>query len=148
MLFEQNFCTEKACDWFWLSVRCFVFLSEVESSRTSLASRTHFEVLGLGRKASSPWPWPRSLKSTKIALSSARGQHYFLNSWNFVGKRQKPRVKFANTFFVFLTRSIGVCKWRRGRPPNWNFTNEKNVTKKPIVSSVSVSFWYFSLTTV
>ena len=48
---------------------------EVESSRTSLASRTHFEVLGL--EASSPWPWPRSLRSSKIALSSARGQHYF-----------------------------------------------------------------------
>ena len=26
---------------------------------------------------SSPWPWPRSLKSSKITLSSARGQHYF-----------------------------------------------------------------------
>ena len=59
-------------------------LTEVESSRTSLASRTssrtHFEVLclglGLGLVASSPWPWPwpRSLKSSKIALSSARGQ--------------------------------------------------------------------------
>ena len=54
---------------------------EVESSRTSLASRTssrtHFEVLGLGLEASSPWPWPRTLRSSKIALSSARGQHYF-----------------------------------------------------------------------
>ena len=28
-------------------------------------------------RRSSPWPWPRSLKSTKIALSSARWQHYF-----------------------------------------------------------------------
>ena len=46
-------------------------------------------------------PWPRSLKSSKIALSSARGQHYFLNRWNFVGKRQKPRGKFAETFFLF-----------------------------------------------
>ena len=55
------------------------FVAEVESSRTSLASRTHFEVLGLGLEASSPWPWPRSLRSLKIALSSARGQHYFLN---------------------------------------------------------------------
>ena len=61
----------------WLS------LPEVESLRTSLASktssRTHFEVLGLGLglEASSPWPWPRSLMSSKIALSSARGQHYF-----------------------------------------------------------------------
>ena len=52
-----------------------ILTSEVESSRTSLASRTHFEVLGL--KASSPWPWPRNLRSSKISLSSARGQHYF-----------------------------------------------------------------------
>ena len=65
-----------------------------------------------------PWPWPRGLKSSKIALSSARGQHYFLNSWNFVGKRQKPRRKFASTFFVFLTWSIGVAKGRgTGGPP-------------------------------
>ena len=28
---------------------------------------------------SSPWPWSRSLKSSKIVLSSARGKHYFLN---------------------------------------------------------------------
>ena len=77
-----------------------VFLAEVESSRT------HFEVLGL--EASSPWP--RSLRSSKIALSSARGQHYFLNRWNFVGKRQKPRGKFANTFFVFRNWSIGLAK--------------------------------------
>ena len=56
---------------------------------------------------SSPWPWPRSLKSSKIALSSARGQHYFLNRKNLVGKRQKPRGKFANTFVVFLSWSIG-----------------------------------------
>ena len=37
------------------------------------------DVLGLEDTCSSPWPWPRSLKSSKIALSSARGQHYFLN---------------------------------------------------------------------
>ena len=49
----------------------------------------------------SSWPWPRSLKSSKIALSSARGQHYLLNCWNFVGKRQKLRRKFAKTFFCF-----------------------------------------------
>ena len=65
----------------------------------------------------SPWPWPRrssprpwSLRSSKIALSSARGQHYFLNRWNFVGKCQKPRGKFANTFFVFRNWSIGLAK--------------------------------------
>ena len=94
----------------------FLLLAELETSRTSLAtmtsSRTHFEVLGLGLEASSPWPWSwlRSLRSSKIALSSARGQHYFLNSWNFVWKRQKPRGKLANTFFVFRNWSIGVAK--------------------------------------
>ena len=34
-------------------------------------------VRGLEDTFPSPWPWPRSLKSSKIALSSARGQHYF-----------------------------------------------------------------------
>ena len=67
------------------------------------------DVLGLEDTFWSPWPWPRSLKTSKIVLSSARGQHYFLNRWNFVGKRQKPRGKFANTFFVFLNSSIGVA---------------------------------------
>ena len=61
-------------------------------------------------RRSSSWPWPRSLKSSKIALSSARGQHYFLNSWNFAGKRQKHCTKFASIFFVFLTWSKGVAK--------------------------------------
>ena len=80
------------------------WITEVESSRMSLASRTsspqtlpcpQLEDFGL-------WSlWPRSLKSSKIALSSARGQHYFLNRWNFVGKRQKPCRKFAKTFFCF-----------------------------------------------
>ena len=41
-------------------------------------SRGHIlKVLGLGLETSSPWPWPRSLRSSKLALSSARGQHYF-----------------------------------------------------------------------
>ena len=35
------------------------------------------DVLGLEDTFSSPWPRPRSLKSSKFALSSARGQHYF-----------------------------------------------------------------------
>ena len=37
------------------------------------------DVLGLEDTFSSPWPWPRSLKSSKIAMSLARGQHYFLS---------------------------------------------------------------------
>jgi len=33
-------------------------LPEVATSRTSLASRTVFEVFGLGLEESSPWLWP------------------------------------------------------------------------------------------
>ena len=36
-------------------------------------------VLGLEDTFWSSWPWPQSLKSLKIAQSSARGQHYFLS---------------------------------------------------------------------
>ena len=58
----------------------------------------------------SPWPWPQSLKSSNIAgLRTA----LFLNRWNFVGKRQKPRGKISKTFFVFLTwRSPEKIVWR------------------------------------
>ena len=45
----------------------------------------------------SPWPWPRSLKSSKIALSSAWGQHYFWtveisleNARNLTENLQRP----------------------------------------------------------
>ena len=45
----------------------------------------------------SPWLWPRSLKSSKIALSSARGQHYFStaeisleNARNLAKNLQRP----------------------------------------------------------
>ena len=46
-------------------------------------------------RRSSPWPWPRSLKSSKIALSSDRGQHYFLNCLNFVNRLKS----FLENFF-------------------------------------------------
>ena len=59
-------------------------------------------------------PWPRSLKSSKITLSSAGELHYFLNRWNFVGKRQKPRRKFAKTFLCFPQVKIA---WKK------NFTH-------------------------
>ena len=106
----------------------------------SLALASKPQVLGLGLVASSPWPWPRSLKSSKIALSSARGQHYFLNSWNFVGKRQKPRGKFANTFFVFLNWSIGVGKRREAAPPNYNLFKMTKMWQK---AYCSFSFSFF-----
>ena len=50
-------------------------------------------------------PWPQSLKSSKIHLSSAQGQHYFLHCGNLVEKRHKLCGKLAKTVFVF-------CNWR------------------------------------
>ena len=83
-------------------------------------------------------PWPGTLKSSKIALSSARKQLYFLNSRNFLGKRQKPRGKFANTFFVFHIWSIGVARGGQGSPA---FPPAIEIySKTPFVSSVLVSF--------
>ena len=81
---------------------------------------------------SSPWPWPRSFRSLKIALSSARGQHYFFNRWNFVGKHQKPGGKFANTFFVFLNWSISVARGRQGAraPPQSKLRQWQKCDKK------------------
>ena len=80
------------------SSKPLVWTPEVESSRMSLASRTFSSPWP---RRSSPWPGPRSLKSSKIALSSARGQHYFLYPRNLVEKRQKPCGKLAKTFLVF-----------------------------------------------
>ena len=85
-----------------MQVYCF---AEVESSRTSLALRTHFEVLGHGLEASSPrkLPCPRLEDSTifltvEISLENVR---------NLAENLRRP-------FFVFLTWSIGVFK--RGGP--------------------------------
>ena len=103
------------------------------------SSNTHFEVLGLVLEAPSPWSWPRSLKSSEIALFSARGQHYFLNRWNFVGKRQKRRGKFENTFFVFLNWSIGSAK--RASPPQLIFHQWQKCDKK---AYCFFSFSFFS----
>ena len=55
------------------------------------------DVIGLEDTFSSPWPWSRSLKSLKIALFSARGQHYFLNVKNFTYRLKN----------VFLDRFFG-----------------------------------------
>ena len=70
----------------------------------------------------SPWPWLRSLKPSKIALSSAREQHYFWtveisleNAKNLAENLQRPffgfssrdrlkkNFKFLKTFFFEIT---------------------------------------------
>ena len=90
-------------------------LPEAESSRTSLASRTHFEVLGLGLEGQVLRLGLEASSPRKLLCPRLEDSTIFLNSRNFVGKRQKPRRKFANTFFVFLTWSIGVAKGRGNR---------------------------------
>ena len=57
-------------------------------------------------RRSSPWPWHRGLKSSKIGLSSARGQQYFLNCLNIV---ERLKNFFEN---VFLWRSLEKFLWR------------------------------------
>ena len=87
-------------------------------------------------RRSSPWPWLWSLKSSKIALSSARGQHYFLNCWKFIvhlkiflktlifGDRLKnyfkdlffwkrPEKTFLKTFFLENTCACVLGPWHR-----------------------------------
>ena len=115
------------------------FIAEVEFSRTS--SRTLFKVLGLGLEASSPrkLPCPRLEDSTRTI------------ELEFCCKTPETSRKICEYLFCFCLlehkRSQGRWGGQGGRPPfNWNFTNDKNVTKKSIVSSVS--FYHFSLTTV
>ena len=46
-------------------------------------------------------PWPRSLKSSKIALSSAQGQHYFFESLKSCWKTPKTSRKICEDLFCF-----------------------------------------------
>ena len=72
------------------------------------------------------WPWPRSLKSSKIALSSARGQHYFWtveisleNARNLAENLQRPfflvsssRDRLKKIFEDLFLRSPEKKFWR------------------------------------
>ena len=70
-------------------------------------------------RRSSPWPWPRSFKSSKIALSSARGQQYFLNSWisleNARNFAENLRAPFG---FSHLEHRRGQGEGNRGSVPS------------------------------
>ena len=70
-------------------------------------------------RRSSPWPWPRSFKSSKTGLSSARGQHYFLNSWisleNARNFAENLRAPFG---FPHLEHRRGQGEGDRGSAPS------------------------------
>ena len=74
------------------------------------------DVLGLEDTFWSPWPWPRSLKSSKIALSSARGQHYF---WTVEISLENARNLAENlrTPFCFLHLEHNRRHGEGGRAP-------------------------------
>ena len=80
---------------FWLQAK-IEYTSEVESSRTFLASRTHFEVLG-SKGHDLGFSKPQVLE---IALFSLRGQHYFLYSWN-CWKTPETSQKSCEDLFCF-----------------------------------------------
>ena len=111
----------------------------MESSRTS--SRTHFEVLGLGFEALSPWPWPRSLKS--LALAS---KPQVLKNCHVLGSRTALLFESLKFSWKMLKTSRKICEHlfcfpqlehRRSQrggdegtcTPNCDFTNDKNVPK-------------------
>ena len=104
-------------------------------SRVLTRGRVLEDVLGLEDTFWSLRPWPRSFESLKIALSSARGQHYFLNHWNFVGKRQKPCGKLAKTFFCFPQLEIAWKKFLR------RFSHEKKFWRPFFVGDLLKNFF-------
>ena len=95
---------------------------EVESSRTSLASRTHFEVLGLGLEASSPrkLPCPRLENST------------IFKQFKFCWKTPETLRKICVHLFCFPQLEHRRRQGEGGSPP-------------PIVISPMTKMWQKSL---
>ena len=110
--------------------------------------RLNYSILLYQRWSPLGRPWPRghilkSLASKPQVLENCPCPRLEDNTlfWTVEISLENARnlAKNLRTPF-FLNWSIGVGKEREAAPPpNCNFTNDKNVTKKPIVSSVSVS---------
>ena len=110
------------------------------------------DVLGLEDTFGGPWPWPRSLKSLALASKPQVLENcpvlgsrtaLFFEQLKFRWKTPETSRKICEHLFCFPHLEHTRRQGEGGRLPpkfNCNFTNNKNVTKKPIVSSVSVSF--------
>ena len=88
---------------------------------TEIRGRVLEEVLGLEDTFWRPWsrrsnPGSRSLKSSKIVLSSARGQHYLLSCQKFVERLKnflengffwdRQKIFFEDLFFLWRTLAL------------------------------------------
>ena len=102
----------KHCPYCQKSVSCKDFWTEVESSRT------HFEVLGLGLEGSSPWLWPRSLTSSKIALSLVEDSTIF-EQLKFCRKTPETSRKICKYLFYFAQLEHRLSQ--PGLPPQLKF---------------------------
>ena len=117
----ESVCPRKGCPWPWPRIFFVSLASSLVSSTPPLQLTYNYniaifrgEVLEdvLEDRFWSPWSWPQSLTYSKIALSSARGLHYyFLNRWNFVGKCQNLAENLRRTFFCFPQVEIAWKKF-------------------------------------
>ena len=110
----------------WILVKTFSFWKSSyfgRQTRLNLINRGGVleDILGLEDVLEDTFssPWPRSLKSSKIALSSAQGQHYFFNGKNFADRLKNV---FLDRFFwrltekeflrpSFLGKLLHLCPW-------------------------------------
>ena len=123
--FERAFLTSVRWDGWGIAfcLRSFLVVDAGSEVLEDVLEKTFWSPWPWSRR-SSPWPWPQTLKSSKFALSSARGQHYFwvveslLNAKNFFcrpiffGDRVKKKFEdifFENTCVCFL----GPWPWLR-----------------------------------
>ena len=90
-------------------------------SRSGVLEDTFWSPWPMPRKSSrrSSWPWLRTLKSSKLALFSARGQHYFFELLKVCGA---PETFFRKRFFLgiawkifvktfFFGKHLRLCPW-------------------------------------
>ena len=111
--------------WTWkrITATCkAVFVSEVESSRTSLASRTHFEVLGLGLEGQVLGLGLEASSPRKLACPRLEDSTIFWNvkilwsAWKIFWKTFFSGDHLKNFcevffFFFFSESTCALCPW-------------------------------------
>ena len=96
------------------------------------------DVLGLEDMFWSPWPWslkslaskPEVLKNCPVLGSRTA---LFFEPLKFCWKMPETLRKICKYLFCFLQLQHWHSQTKAGLPPNWNFIDDKNATKKCIV---------------